>query len=460
MDKLIDLVLEKTVLSGIIKHGPNGISEVDDVISSNFFSSIHHKKLYLVLHNLIYKEKCDNIDIPTIIITANALGFQSFCSDEYLEELSKLFVDLKNLRKHAFGLKRLNLAREYMNKLDEAKVELSKCSSDTKISDITAIIENKLFGSIIVSDSDISTVNILEGTKEYLDLIKANPKDIVGVPTGFQRYDYAIGGGLRPGTINIIGARSKTGKSFLCLNMIHHIASAGIPVLYLDTELTHTGHQMPRMLSLLSGIDRKEIETGQFGQDITKNQMVYDASELDLPIEYKSVGNQSLSSIMSVVRRWLVKHVGFQSDGTANICLLVYDFIKPYNADNSNLSHKQHEVLGKMMNQILELVKKYLIPCLMMSQVNRLAIEKPGEGTAAGSDQLEVFCESYTIMGKKTQQDFSQDGHENGNVKLTVVLTRSGPGLKQGNYINLKTELATSRIQEGLLFSEIIEPFE
>ena len=141
--------------------------------------------------------------------------------------------------------------------------------------------------------------------------------------------------------------------------MIHHIASAGIPILYLDTELTHKGHQMPRILSLLSGIDRKEIETGQFGQDITKNQMVYDASELDLPIEYKSVGNQSLSSIMSVVRRWLVKHVGFQSDGTANMCLLVYDFIKPYNADNSNLSHKQHEVLGKMMNQILELVKKY-----------------------------------------------------------------------------------------------------
>jgi hypothetical protein len=33
MDKLVDIMLEKTVLSGIIQHGPNGIAEVDDVIS-------------------------------------------------------------------------------------------------------------------------------------------------------------------------------------------------------------------------------------------------------------------------------------------------------------------------------------------------------------------------------------------------------------------------------------------
>ena len=459
MSKLVDLVLEKTVLSGIVKYGPDGISEVDDVISSDFFSNVSNQKLYLVLHNLIYKEKCKTIDIPTILVTANALGLNGL-SDEYLLDLSKQSIDLNNLRKHAFGLKRLNLARELMNRLQEAQVELAKCSSDSKISDITGIIEDKLFGSIVSSDSEIATINLLEGAKEYLDNAKLNTKDIVGIPTGFQRYDHIIGGGLRRGTINLIGARPKTGKSFLCLNMISNIVSAGVPVLYLDTEMGHESHQMARILSLLSGVKRHDIETGKFGEDITKNQLVYDASELDLPFQYKSVRGQKLSSMMSVVRRWLVKHVGFQLDGTANTCLLVYDFIKFQNSDNIGSTTARHELLGDMLNQLLDMLRKYQIPCLMMNQVNRLAIENPGQGTAAGSDQLEVFCESYAIYGDKTQEDFGQDGNENGDLKLTLVYTRSGPGLKKGNYINMKTDLSTSKIKEGQLFSEVMEPFE
>ncbi len=459
MSKLIDLVLEKTVLCGIIKHGPDGICEVDDVISSYFFSNVSNQKLYLVLHSLIYKEKCKTIDIPTILVTANALGLKGL-SDEYLLDLLKQSVDLNNLRKHAFGLKRLNLARQLMDRLEEAKVELAKCSSDSKISTITAIIEDKLFGSIVSSDSEIATINLLEGAKEYLDNAKLNTKDIVGVPTGFQRYDKAIGGGLRRGTINIIGARPKTGKSFLCLNMIRNAVSVGIPTLYLDTELTHQQHQMPRMLSLLSGISRNDIETGKFGHDMTKNQLVYEAGGLDLPFEYKSVGREKLSSIMSMIRRWLVKHVGFQPDGTANTCLLVYDFIKPNNSDDTGSFNARHEKLGDMVNNLSDMLKKYQIPCLMMSQVNRLAIEKPGQGTAAGSDQLEVFCESYCILGDKTQEDFGQDGPDNGHLKLTLVYTRSGPGLQKGNYINIKKDLSTSKIEEGQLFSEVTEPFE
>jgi hypothetical protein len=263
-----------------------------------------------------------------------------------------------------------------------------------------------------------------------------------------------------PGTINLIGARPKTGKSFLCLNIVFNVANAGIPVLYLDTELTRTQHQMPRMLALLAGIDRHDIETGKFSKDTQAHQLVYDASESDLPFEYKSVGNEPLSSIISIIRRWLVKHVGFQPDGTVNSCLVVYDFIKSSNADSSSLSHQEHQVLGDMMSQMLNFIKKYQIPCLMMSQVNREAIFRPGQGTTSGSDRLEVFCESYAILGDKVEDDLVQDGYENGNLKLSLVYTRSGAGLKKGNYINIKTDLATSRVTEGQLFSEVVEIFD
>ena len=459
MNKLVDMILEKTILSGIMKHGSNGMAEVDDIISNDSFSHTTHQKLYFVLHNLIYKDKCEKLDMPTVIVAANALGFRG-CNENLLQELSNQSVGLENLRKHAFGLFRLKFARELMDKLNEATVELAQCSSETTVSKISGIVEDKLFGSIASLDTEIGTINILKNAKEYLDFIKSSPKGIVGVPTGFQRYDAAIGGGLRPATINLIGARPKTGKSFVCLNMLFNIANAGIPVLYLDTELTHTQHQMPRMLALLAGINRQDIETGKFAEDMNANQLVYEASELDLPIEYKSVGNECMSAILSIIRRWLVKHVGFQPNGMANSCVIVYDFIKSSNADSSNLSHEEHQVLGDMMQQMSNFLKKYQIACLMMSQVNRLAIEKPGQGTTSGSDRLEVFCESYAVLGDKVQEDLGQDGYENGDLKMTLVYTRSGAGLKKGNYINIKTDLATSKVTEGPLFSEVIEAFE
>jgi replicative DNA helicase len=161
-------MLEKTVLSGIIQHGPNGIAEVDDVISTDSFANLAHQKLYFVLHNLIYKDKCEHIDIPTIIVAANALGLAEY-TEVSLKELSDKSMDLKNLRRHAFGLFKLKFARELMDKLNEATIELAQCSSDTKLSKISSIIEDKLFGSIASLDSEIGTCNILKEAKEYLD---------------------------------------------------------------------------------------------------------------------------------------------------------------------------------------------------------------------------------------------------------------------------------------------------
>ena len=48
---------------------------------------------------------------------------------------------------------------------------------------------------------------------------------------------FAIGGGLRRGTVNVIGARPKTGKTLLAQNMGMNIAKQGVPVLDLDTEM-------------------------------------------------------------------------------------------------------------------------------------------------------------------------------------------------------------------------------
>ena len=107
---------------------------------------------------------------------------------------------------------------------------------------------------------------LLENGSEYLEYLENNQRDIMGISTGFKYYDAAIGGGLRRGSVNIIGARPKNSKSTLAKEIgiyISHVLK--IPVLYLDTEMNKED-QIHRSLASLSNVPIEHIETGKFGQ--------------------------------------------------------------------------------------------------------------------------------------------------------------------------------------------------
>ena len=81
----------------------------------------------------------------------------------------------------------------------------------------------------------VDIVPIHQGVKEYIQNVESNPVDIVGLSTGYPRFDIQIGGGLRNGTITLLGARTGFGKSLFSVNVGVYVASKlQIPVLYLD----------------------------------------------------------------------------------------------------------------------------------------------------------------------------------------------------------------------------------
>ena len=55
---------------------------------------------------------------------------------------------------------------------------------------------------------------------------------------GIPDLDYAIGDGIAPGEMLIIGARPSHGKSAIALQMVHHMTEQGIPVLIISQEMS------------------------------------------------------------------------------------------------------------------------------------------------------------------------------------------------------------------------------
>ena len=185
---------------------------------------------------------------------------------------------------------------------------MSSLNGDETVSHILGIAEDAIFdfGSLLEDRGDAPEL-LGNGLDDYLKYLEENQTDQLGIPTGYPTYDYSIGGGLRRGTVNVIGARPKVGKTLLADNIGVHIASeTDIPVLNLDTEMLKEDHQH-RTLALISEVGITDIETGKFSQNPDQKSRVYSAKDKleNLKYYHQCIGGMPFEEQLSIMRRWL-----------------------------------------------------------------------------------------------------------------------------------------------------------
>ncbi len=453
---LSDPASERAILSGIITYGENVYLDIADIISENSFTIDTNSIIYKCIKQVYETSETKTIDIPSIYSAAKQLGCDSILSQksasEHLKSVIDFPVERDNLRKFASTLKKLEIARTLKRKLELAGKKIGDLSGTESIGKILAIAEDTVFdfGSSI-ADTENQPMHIGEEVEEYLDYLINNPIDNVGISTGFPIYDQAIGGGLRKSTVNVIAARPKTGKTLLSDNMGFHIASKlQIPVLNLDTEMTHEDH-IHRILAMISSIEINKIETGKFADSNMQKQKVLEAAKLlkDSKYYYKSIAGKPFDEQLSVIKRWLVKDVGLNADGTAKDCVIFYDYLKLMDSQGMSQDMKEYQVLGFMMTSLHNLANKYKIPIVSFIQLNRDGITKESTDTASGSDRIIWLCSNFTIFKRKSDEEIAEDGPNSGNRKLIPVISRHGGGLDDNDYINCNMEGWCARITEG-----------
>ncbi len=74
------------------------------------------------------------------------------------------------------------------------------------------------------------------GSAEPVLLSSISSNRLARWPTGLAEFDFAIGGGLVPGSVVLVGGEPGIGKSTLLLQCAAHLVAAGIPVLYVSGE--------------------------------------------------------------------------------------------------------------------------------------------------------------------------------------------------------------------------------
>ncbi len=452
---LTDVNAERAVLGGILQYGQSCYFDIADCITENSFSDYHNQLIFCCVKHTIEKLEVSRIDLPLLLSTATSLGLnQIFSNAEELKKLNSLFqIDIRseNVRKLASKLGNLEIARSMYKTLTDLAKQYLTVTGEESISSILSIAEEGIFNFASTLDaSDNEPQKVFQHVEERLQYLKDNPRQLLGVSTGFPRFDECIGGGLRPGTISVVGARAKIGKSILAGNIGVHIAkNLEIPVLNLDTEM-RIEDQQDRLMAMLSEVKIKDIETGKFGKCAYTTKKLFNTSKLvqNIPYFYSSIGGLSFDEQIATVRRWIIKQVGLRDNGKAKDCVIIYDYLKLMSASDIRSDLKEFQVLGFTMTALHNFALRYEVPILAFIQLNRDGITKESTDAVSGSDRIIWLCSNFSIYKDKSTEEINADGPLLGNRKLIPVISRHGKGMGFGNYINFNFQQEYGKVVE------------
>ena len=259
---LTDIKTECAVIGSIIKGGANSFLDISSMLSMNTFSDIKCSAIFKAIKSCVDDDQ-NVLDLATLTAKLSGLRLSNIVDTNFLSSIQNKACDPSNLAKLCAKLKKLEIGRILFEKIKESEEYIENISGEESINEILAKVQidyNDLF------KVENEPKHISDSLSERIEELMANPVEQVGISTGFPIYDAAIGGGLRGGTVNVIGARIKIGKSCFLNEVALHLASNGIKVLFVDTEM-RIEEQQNRCLANLSSIGLERLETGKFADN-------------------------------------------------------------------------------------------------------------------------------------------------------------------------------------------------
>lgn len=453
-NELKNVASERAVLAGLLQHGKECFLEIEFLVNENSFTVDNNKVLYKCIQNCF--KNSDIVGYTEILSSAKSLNLDEYVEkNDVLKHINGVMntpVDINNVSEHAKKLKRLEFARTIQGELRNIYLNLNKVSGDEDIASILSIAENPIQDACLsfIKEDDLSPRSIGEGIHEYLEHIKSNEGKSIGIPTGMPAFDKSIGGGLRRKCVDLIAARPKVGKSVMADNVALHIAGEyGIPVLMLDTEMSTEDH-WNRIIAHRSEVEINDVASGKFANDSEKMDSITNAVEFidSIPYDYISIAGRQFEETLSIIKRWLLKRVGYDDNGRLNDCVIIYDYLKLMSSVNINNNLAEFQVLGFQITSLHNFCVENDCPCLSFVQLNRDGITKETTDVVSGSDRLIWLCTSFSIFKNKTDEEQAADGISNGNKKLVPIVCRHGPGIDDEGYICLQMNGGIAKITE------------
>jgi len=383
---------------------------VSATINESDFLLDDHRLLFIILSSLI-KNNVAKLDSHMILNEAERNGvLKNIGGYEYVYAISCMELDKNNLTYYIDRVLDssvkyklyLNLTYNLNNISDVAK------DDTTTAVDLITNAQTDVMGVSLTSKDKDEPTDLSEGVYEYLEERKDNPVSFCGLDIGFPILTRLIDG-LVPGTLHIVSARPKVGKSTMLAKVASHVAyDLRIPVLIVDTEMSFEQFR-PRVLAMLSGVDERKIKHGGYTDKEYENLLVAAAILNKGKLFHEYAPGYVLNKIVALYRKYKIKEkIGFA----------VFDYLKvPASMDFKG--KQEHQLLGDITTALKDSAGELDIPFFAAAQVSR-------EGLIADSDKILRYADVLMQFMLKSEDEIVDGGIRSGTHKLVVTDSRRG----------------------------------
>ena len=270
--------------------------------------------------------------------------------------------------------------------------------------------------SSIATDAKSSEpVTADEAAAEVLARIEAirNRTGHMGLPTGLVDFDDATGG-LFPGELTYLAARTGIGKTALGSQIAYNAGSHGKLVLYVTLEMS-AAELANRIICSLAGVSSVKVRCGDI-DDADQQSLMEAATEFGrAKIIFDDRPGMTAQDVARSARRY----------SRNGLDLVVVDYLTRLRPTNPKL--QRYEQVGQMSDALKELARSLHVPVLCLAQLNREAEkqDRPGLHHLRESGAIEQDADSVLFIHRK-ESGYRDGGGADRDAELIIAKNRNG----------------------------------
>lgn len=375
--------LERNVLGTIIRRNEY-YGSVEDILSEDAFYAVPNKLIYKCVKHLIHGGKI--ADINSIIATAKE-GKETYMLSEFDIIECAAYNSPNTFLQDVDTIVDYGKRREAWKTFMMAANNVLTLTEDAN--DIMNTAKEKIDELSNISNINDGIVDAKAGIEKIKKQVEENLQGVnnATIKTGFMFTDEK--GGLRLGSILVIGAFTSYGKSSIAMNMAINVARSGVPVVYYSMEMG-TIELWSRVLSKTAGVSANKMMN--FPLKIEERESVNIACEKfsNLPLYIDEKSTTKFSKMMRSVRT-LVKKRGVK--------MFFVDYLQIF--IQNGVKEKEESALSSMVRECKNMCRELGIVGVILSQLRRNGEEKhPSIEMLRGSGQIEESADSVMLIDR------------------------------------------------------------
>lgn len=423
---------------GLLLNEPSLWVEVAQA-SERDFSPIRQRIFSVIRQQL---ESTPPQSVSPIILTEKLKSYgQSTTGDvdtlTFLEGLQRRgrLIEKKDAQDLLKNLKRLTAKRDFIEKCDNAKREITR---STSFAEMTSILDSTLNSINTQYYKPSETQSVFGDIIHKVEERGNNPikTEDLGFQGPFPSINDTLGSIVFPGSFTVVAARTGGQKSTLAFFYNLYLAEKyNLPILHLDSnEMTLEQIQMRAICCMSQGqIPLWAVKSGEWRlnkewENIVRHDIWPRVKKVN--IQYQNIGNMSADEVVNFIKRFYFRYVG-----RGNHLLINLDYIKGSESFSKNTS--EYQAVGYYVDKLKNLVTEQITGSIWTSAQNNR------EGIITGKKANEIVDSESSIslsdriiqqsthgfsMRFKVPEELAKEGNRFGNIRLTPLKTRESLG--------------------------------